>query len=84
MERSAALRVQDAGLTGLHLSSLAALLTRAVSSPSSAPVLQAAAKDRKSFKSQEKAITDPQILAGEWRAGEVSASAFNSFFQSEN
>lgn len=57
------------------------LLTCALSSLLFAPIFQAAAQDRKWFKSQENVITNPQILAGDWRVGEVSESTFNSFFQ---
>lgn len=70
-----------AGLMGLHLLSTVLLLTCAVSSLLFAPVFQAATQDRKSFKSQENVITNPQILAGEWRVGEVFESTFNSFLQ---
>lgn len=68
---------------GLHLLPTVLLLTRAVSSLLFALVFQAATQDRKSFKSQENVITNPQILAGEWRVGEVSESTFNSFFQGQ-
>lgn len=79
-----ALATWEAGLTGLHVSLPVSLLTCAVSSLLFVAAFQAATKDRKSFKSQENVITNPQILAGEWRVGEVSGSAFNSFFQGQN
>lgn len=73
-----------AGLRGFHLLATLLLLTCAVSSLLFAPIFQAATQDRKWFKSQENVITNPQILAGEWRVGEVSESTFNSFFQRQH